>query len=398
MMQQHSLRFVSLWQTILSACLLFQSTWADQPKFASELIFPLHPKHNHAPGIVECPNGQLLVTWYRGEGERKADDVAVYASWKASPTSPWSEPFVMADTPGFPDCNTALFVDRDQRLWLIYPTILANTWESCLTNVKIARQYAAPGVPKWDLESMVLLKPDDFSKAANARLDKELELYKEKVTPKLQAGVAELRVRLEDKLYQRLGWQPRCKPTQLPSGRILLPLYSDTYSVSMMAISDDNGITWRASEPLLGFGAIQPTVLRRNDGTLVAYMRENGLRAHIRVCESKDDGQTWGDVGHIDLPNPGSGVDAVRLASGRWLLIYNDTTDGRNRLAVSLSEDEGKSWPITRHLEDAKSGSYHYPAITEGKDGTIHAVYSYFVDGGKSMKYVAFNETWLRQK
>ncbi len=194
---------------------------------------------------------------------------------------------------------------------------------------------------------MVLLKPDDFSQAANAKLDKELELYKDKVTPKLQAGVAELRVRLEDKLYQRLGWQPRCKPTQLPSGRILLPLYSDTYSVSMMAISDDNGISWRASEPLLGFAAIQPTVLRRNDGTLVAYMRENGLRAHIRVSESKDDGQTWGDVGQIDLPNPGSGVDAVRLASGRWLLIYNDTTDGRNRLAVSLSEDEGKSWPIT---------------------------------------------------
>ena len=42
----------------------------------AELIFPLHPQHNHAPGIVECPNGDLLVSWYRGSGERRADDVA----------------------------------------------------------------------------------------------------------------------------------------------------------------------------------------------------------------------------------------------------------------------------------------------------------------------------------
>ena len=27
----------------------------------AELIFPLRADHNHAPGIVECPNGDLLV-------------------------------------------------------------------------------------------------------------------------------------------------------------------------------------------------------------------------------------------------------------------------------------------------------------------------------------------------
>ena len=49
--------------------------------------------------------------------------------------------------------------------------------------------------------------------------------------------LAELRRQLGDKLYQRLGWQPRCKPTVLPSGRIVLPLYSDTYSAGLMALS-----------------------------------------------------------------------------------------------------------------------------------------------------------------
>src|SRR5436190_13966604 len=53
---------------------------AGEPVYRSELIFPLNPKHNHAPGIAELPDGELVVSWYRGSGERSADDVAVYGS------------------------------------------------------------------------------------------------------------------------------------------------------------------------------------------------------------------------------------------------------------------------------------------------------------------------------
>ncbi len=69
--------------------------------------------------------------------------------------------------------------------------------------------------------------------------------------------------------------------------------------------------------------------------------------------------------------------------------------NGRNKLAVSLSTDEGRTWSHTRHLEDHATGSYHYPAITQDSDGTIHVVYSYFVEGGKSMKHAAFEEEWI---
>ncbi len=98
-----------------------------------------------------------------------------------------------------------------------------------------------------------------------------------------------------------------------------------------MAISDDEGQTWYASEPLIGLGNIQPSVLRRNNGTLVAYMRENGPRNRIRVAQSPDDGIHWGPVGQIELPNPGAGLDALRLANGHWLLVYNDSTTDRSR-------------------------------------------------------------------
>src|SRR6185369_10843305 len=136
-----------------------------------------------------------------------------------------------------------------------------------------------------------------------------------------------------------------------------LPLYSATYSAGLMAISDDGGKTWTASRPLAGFGSIQQSVLEKADGTLVAYMRENGPLKKVRVSESKDRGLSWGPVGKTDLPNPGSGLDAVKLANGHFLIVYNDTaTKPRNTLAVSLSDDEGKTWKWTRHLERQDDG------------------------------------------
>lgn len=376
-------------------CLLAASSAQAAPEYREELVFPLNAKHNHAPGIVECPNGDLLVSWYRGSGERRADDVAVLGARLTKGQSTWSEPFVMADNPEFPDCNTCMMVDKNKKLWLFWPIILDNEWDSALTIYRTSKDYSGAGEPKWDWQGVVWLKPADFKDKAMRLLRENLEGRPQAQQERAKLYAGRLEEKLSQKLSQRMGWQPRCKPTILSSGRILLPLYSDTYSFSLMAVSDDDGANWYASEPLIGFGNIQPAVLERKDGTLVAYMRENGITDKIRASDSKDKGLTWSNVYSLDMPNPGSGLDAVRLANGHWVLIHNDTINGRNSLAVSLSEDEGKTWSKTRHLEKHEKGSYHYPAIIQGADGTIHAVYSYFVEGGKSMKHAAFNEDWI---
>jgi predicted neuraminidase len=381
-------------QLLLAVALTSFAT--DAPQFSAELVFPLHPQHNHASSIVELPNGDFLVSWYRGSGERNADDVAVYGARRKKGETNWSDAFVMADTPGFPDCNTAMMIDRKNCLWLFWPTIIANTWESCLTNYRASDDYEKPGSPKWDRSGLILLKPADFSKDAEAELARLVKAHQSTLGDYWRKETPFDSKKIENKLYQRIGWQPRCKPTVLPSGRILLPLYSDTFSLSIMAISDDGGGTWYASKPLLGFGAIQPAVLRRDNGELVAYMRENGVLQHIRTSTSKDEGLTWGPVTTTDMPNPGSGLDGVRLANGHWLLVYNDTTHERNSLAVSISDDEGKTWKWKRHLEKEASGSYHYPSVIQARDGTIHVVYSYFVKGGETMKHAAFNEAWVQ--
>ncbi len=68
------------------------------------------------------------------------------------------------------------------------------------------------------------------------------------------------------------------------------------------------------------------------------------------------------------FPNPGAGIEAIRLGTGNWALIYNDTARGRHSLAVSLSDDEGATWKWTRHLErrEPGQGSFHYPSIIQG--------------------------------
>jgi predicted neuraminidase len=386
---------------VLAAALAVSSFRAEDPVYEAEQIFAPVETQSHAPGIAECSSGDLIVSWY---ADAREGDSAVFGARKRHGESHWSEPFVMADRAGFPDGNTAMAIDAKGRLWLFWPTIIGGSWESALTNYRVASDYGRPGTPRWEREGLILLKPADFGAEALRLLGtRELRPPRGAIV-----GPAGQKAKLTDPLYQRLGWAVRCKPTVLPSGRIILPLYSDTFSISIMALSDDEGSTWYASRPLIGFGNIQPTVLRRNDGTLVAYMRENGSLNRIRVAESKDEALSWSPVSETELPNPGSGLDAVRLASGHWALIYNDSPGSRATLAVSLSDDEGRTWKWTRHLERHAAGRYHYPAIIQAKGGKIHAVYSCFMPQGKpaagkpravelkGIKHVMINEAWIR--
>ena len=107
---------------------------------------------------------------------------------------------------------------------------------------------------------------------------------------------------------------------------------------------------------MIGFGNIQPSLVRKNDGKLVAFMRDNGPHHRIRLSRSRDDGVSWSPVVDSPFPNPGAGIEAIRLADGHWALVYNDLPRGRHSLAVSLSDDEGASWKWTRHLERGRAG------------------------------------------
>ncbi len=210
----------------------------------------------------------------------------------------------------------------------------------------------------------------------------------------------------------------RVHPYVLDGKRLIVPLYSDGFDFSLMAISDDWGESWFTSTPLVGLGNVQPSLARKRDGTLVAFMRDNGpAPQRIQVSESRDRGETWSRVVDSDRPDPGAGVEVLVLKDGLWLLINNDLEKGRHSLGVSLSDDEGETWKWTRHLErdteadiKAGAGSYHYPSIIQARDGTLHASYSYPSEAertpgltrrgrpaSESIKHAHFNEAWIRQ-
>ena len=405
---------------------LWQSRKFDRPSapfLTSELVFPLEHWHNHGSTVVELPSGGLLVCWFHGSGERTADDVVVRGARLPRNATEWSAPFLMADTPGYPDTNSTMFVDPQKRLWLLWPTILANEWHTALMKYKIAASYSQPGVPKWEVSEVLHVTPgDEFARTVNVEVDRMLasDLVNAAAdgNERGRAYLERLKRDAADKLTRRLGWMTRAHPYVLDGTRLIVPLYSDGFSFSLMAISDDWGGTWKTSTPLVGLGNIQPSLARRKDGTLVAYMRDNGPPPkRLMISRSADRGETWSRVEDSDRPNPGSGAEVLVLKNGNWVLVSNDLERGRQRLAVALSDDEGATWRWTRHLErDADStdarqrGEYHYPSIIQAADGTLHVTYSYFAPPAsvtpdaqqrlprKSIKHAHFNEAWIRQQ
>jgi predicted neuraminidase len=139
----------------------------------------------------------------------------------------------------------------------------------------------------------------------------------------------------------------------------------------------DKGMTWRTTPPIndgRGVGLIQPALLRTGADQVVALMRSTGGR--IYSSRSADRGATWSPPEPLDLPNPNSGIDAVTLADGRHVLVYNPVSEGRTPLAVALSSD-GRTWTRVLTLEDEAGAEFSYPAVIQTADGLVHATYTW---------------------
>jgi len=368
------------------------------------LIFPLQPKHVHSSSIVECPNGDLLCAWFHGSGERRAKDVVIQGARLRAGSDAWSPVFAMADTPGLPDCNPVLFVEPNAPLWLFWIAVPAESWEDSILRCRKATHYADDGPPVWSWQDDILLDPGDrFAEAIAVGLPSMRAALPALDQPRgreVRETIARIQYEAWDMSKRQRGWMTRCHMTVLPSGRWLLPLYSDGYLVCLMAISDDRGRTWRCSSPIVGMCLNQPSVVRRRDGTLVAYMREEDeIKRRVLVSESRDEGETWRVARWTDIPNPNSSLEVIALKDGRWVMAFNDTEERRDSLALAVSEDEGRTWPIKRHVERKPGGSFDYPSLIQTRDGLIHLTYSYQPGDppGRSIRHTVVEPDWIAQ-
>jgi len=93
------------------------------------------------------------------------------------------------------------------------------------------------------------------------------------------------------------------------------------------------------------------------------------------------------------LPNNNSGIDAVTLADGRHLLVYNPAVKGRNKLGISVSRD-GSNWetPLLLENDPDPAAEYSYPAVIQGKDGLVYITYTW---NRKLIKHVVVDPSKL---
>ena len=358
------------------------------------LIFPAQHEHAHGSSLVLLPNGDILAAWFQGSGERKSDDVRIMGARLKKGAGSWTTPFLMADTKGLPDCNPVLFLNKSNKLFLVWIAVQANRWENSILRFRTSTSYETSGAPNWDWQDIILLKPDNSFAEEVAKKFKDL--------PPNHAGWAEyaplydnmIKEASKDQLKRSIGWMTRIKPLILENGKIILPLYSDGLNFSMTAISDDDGETWEPGLPIVGRGPIQPALAQRENGDIVALMRDSGdppPRVHMSI--SKDNGESWSATKKTIIPNTAS-VELLKLMDGKWAFLGNDIMGGRHRLSLYLSEDEGETWIHKVQIEDEErgKGSFSYPSLIQDQKGLLHMSYSYNTgEQNKSIKYVVID-------
>jgi predicted neuraminidase len=177
----------------------------------------------------------------------------------------------------------------------------------------------------------------------------------------------------------------RAKPIELSKGTMLAGsstendgwiVHMERYSGDWTAASLASSASWQKTPPLntaKEFGAIQPTILVHSSSSLQILCRTR--QSVIAESWSDDGGRTWSPLKATALPNPSAGIDTVRLADGRFLLVYNPTPTGRAKLDIAVSPD-GKAWNRAVVLEDS-SGEYSYPAMIQSRDGRVHVTYTW---------------------
>jgi len=281
----------------------------------------------HASTIVETNNG-LLSAWFGGTRE-KNPDVCIYAS--SLENGHWGTPVLIADgiindSLRYPCWNPVLF-KRDNGDIILYYKI-------------------GPSPGKW---WGVYKSSSDEGKTWSDK------------------------IRIPDGLYGPI----KNKPEKLSDGNILYPTSVETPEKWNIYVEKSNQdlSNWEKIEiNNNGFNAIQPTILFHGKDKLQMLCRSKNKK--IVETWSEDNGNTWSPIEATSLVNNNSGIDAVTLLNGKYLLICNPIEKGRNKLSLFISDD-GKNWKELLILEDQPKGEFSYPAIIQGRDGSIHITYTY---------------------
>jgi sialidase-1 len=219
---------------------------------------------------------------------------------------------------------------------------------------------------------------------------------------------------------------------ELASGRLLVPVWIATSDGSphgggsaAVISSDDQGETWHAGDIVVpndgaGLQPSESSVAELGDGRVMLVARNHGPPNRKLAAFSEDGGTKWTRPAYVeDLVEPicMSGLVEFRSAptAPRWLLFSNPNSLSRRdngerpggrrdrlNLTVRMSDDGGRTWPVSRSLEPGPSG---YSDLAVLPDGTVLCLFERGrgmpAAGEKVWPYAfitlaRFNESWLR--
>lgn len=322
----------------LSASLSCTRFASDRPPglLKSEFVFEQAPHSQcHASTVAETKDG-LVAAWFGGIREGHPD-VGIWLSRQVD--GRWTQPVEVADGrqpdgKKYPTWNPVLFQPKSGPLLLFYKAGPSpkTWWGMMMTSGDQGRTWSAPR-----------RLPDGF------------------------AGPV------------------KNKPVQLTNGDILCP--SSTEDQGWRAHFErtpDLAATWTRTEPVNdgdSIAAIQPSILFHPGNRLQAMGRTR--QGRIFEIWSGDGGLTWGKMSLTNLPNNNAGTDAVTLADGRQLVVYNHSGNSegkkggpRSPLNVAISKD-GKAWQAALVLESEPRKEFSYPAVIQTRDGLVHITYTH---------------------
>lgn len=337
----------------LPSAALFAEEIDYQPIFGAEAPGP----YKHPTSIEALANGDILLAYYGGEGEY-AVDTAVWGSRLPAGSTEWAPPQVIADTPFLSEGNPVLWQAPDGVVWLFYVCRYGPTWSSSRIKAKISHDDG-----------------HTWSDSFFVTLDQ--------------------------------GMMVRNQPIVVSDGRYLLPAYFETGEDREFTAADTASVffAWDAEArewSLAGRihsagGNLQPGVIETGDGKLVAMCRRAGGygpddKGYIVRAESSDLGRTWSEGVDSEFPNPNAAIEFIRLASGRWMLIYNPSMTDRTPLRIALSEDEGKTYSLRRDVATGDN-DFAYPFAVQDAAGRIHLAFT--SDHRGVINYASFTEEEL---
>lgn len=183
----------------------------------------------------------------------------------------------------------------------------------------------------------------------------------------------------------------RNKPIVTSRGRIIAPAYNYCGHKYELRCSDDGGenfydVEVEGKPDINVFDEI--TVCERRPGELRFLARTN--RGYYVYSDSYDDGDTWSEAKKYEQA-PGSRCYLGKLKDGTIAYVRNASDTQRCGIKICLSKDGGDTFPYEMILDNRENLSY--PDLVEDESGNFYIVY----DRERDNRIKLNKDTWVSQ-